>query len=310
MLEARDDNLIAMRTSLCSIFKRCVIETSQGKIALLDSNPKLKSGDPTIIFIHGHCTNKEFFKKQLKSPLFASYRLLALDLPGYGESEPPKDAQKVYSFPGFASVVIDIIQTLKLTNIVIVGWSLGGHVALELTSSLSQLRGLLITGTPPIEISVRGLSQGFKALDPKIFTCFGKGNLSYEEAQLLATISGYDFSKEKEFIVDAILQTDEGAKTIYPRSIALGVGQDEVKIVNEWPNPIAVVAGEQEFGINNSYIINEVKFKNLWENKVHVIPKGGHAVFMDCPNEFNLIMQRFFQDIFADSLSNRRKPFA
>lgn len=274
-----------------------MIETSQGKIALLDSK-SLESDAPTIIFLHGHCTNKGFFKQQLESALFANYRLIALDLPGYGESEVPKDPQEIYSFPGFASIVVEIIQKMKLTNIVIVGWSMGGHVALELTSYLPQLRGLLITGTPPIEVSLTGLMQGFKALDPKIFECFGKEKLSYKEAQLLATVSGYDFSKEKEFLVEAILQTDEGAKTIYPQSISLGKGQNQIKIANEWPKPIAVIAGEEDIAINNSYIINEVKFKNLWEDKVHLIPKGGHAVFMDCPEEFNRIMSRFFQKIF------------
>ncbi len=279
-------------------FKHYLVETSQGKVAILDSNPNLTVDHPTLIFIHGHCTNKEFFNKQLGSSLFANYRQIALDLPGYGESEPPKDPQKIYSIPGFASIVAEVIQIMKLHNIVIVGWSLGGHVALELTSLLSQLRGLLITGTPPIEISLTGLSRGFTALDPKIFECFGKGNLSYEEAQSLATISGYDFSKEKEFIVDAILQTDEGAKTIYPYSIALGIGQDEVNIVNKWSKPIAVIAGEQDIAINNEYITNEVNFKNLWEGRVHVIPKGGHAVFLDYPEEFNFILHRFCKNVF------------
>lgn len=70
------------------------------------------------------------------------------------------------------------------------GWSLGGHVALELTSRLEQLKGLLITGTPPIEISIEGLGRGFKIANPKVLECFGKGNLTYEEAELLATVSG------------------------------------------------------------------------------------------------------------------------
>lgn len=275
-----------------------MIQISLGNIAFRDSNPDFRSDQPTILFIHGHCTNKNFFEKQFKSPLFAKYRLIALDLPGYGESEPPQDPHKVYSFPGFADIVAEFIEKLDLKNLVIVGWSLGGHVALELTSRVPHLKGLLITGTPPIEVSLNGLSKGFKALDPEIFECFGKENLSYKEAQLLATVSGYDYSKEKEFLVEAILQTDEGAKTIYPRSIALGVGQNQAKIVKEWPQPIAVVAGEKEIAINNDYIIHEVEYKNLWEGKVHVIPKGGHAVFMDCPDEFNLILQRFSHDIF------------
>jgi pimeloyl-ACP methyl ester carboxylesterase len=180
-----------------------------------------------------------------------------------------------------------------------VGWSLGGHIALELTSRLPQLKGLLITGTPPIELSQEGMNQGFKVINADIFKCFGKGNLTYEEAQLFSTVSGYDFTEEKEFIVDAVLQTSEGAKTIYPPTIVQGIGENELKIVAEWSKPIAVIAGEQELVINNDYIIHEVKFKNLWKNKVHVISKGGHGVFMECPDEFNLIMERFFLDIFS-----------
>lgn len=278
-----------------------MIEISQGKIALWDSKPDCESTDPTIIFIHGHCANKDFFARQLNSSLFRNYRLIALDLPGYGKSNPPKEPDKVYSFPGFADIVTEVIHAMQLNNLVVVGWSLGGHVALELTSRLSQLKGVLITGTPPIEISATGLAKGFKALDPKIFACFGKGDLLYEEAQLMATISGYDFSQEKEFLVDAILQTDIGAKTIYPRSITLGIGQNQMNIVKEWSNPIAVIAGQHEIAINNNYIIHEVKFRNLWEKKVHIIANGGHAAFMDCPDEFNLIMQRFFQHIFHNN---------
>lgn len=274
------------------------VETSQGKIAIWDTKPCSESQMPTVIFIHGHCTNRDFFSQQLTDPLFRKYRLIALDLPGYGKSDPPNDPERVYSFSGFADSVSEVIKIMQLDNIVIMGWSLGGHVALELTSRLTQLRGLLITGAPPIEVSAEGLSRGFKIANPKVLECFGKGNLTYEQAELLATISGYNYTEEKKFIVDAVVQTDEGAKTLYPQSIFKGIGQNELKIVSEWPLPIAVVAGEQDTGINNEYIIQEVKFKNLWKEKVHVISNAGHAVFMEKPVEFNLILEQFCQEVF------------
>jgi pimeloyl-ACP methyl ester carboxylesterase len=278
------------------------IQTSQGDISIWDSKPDRKNHEPAVILLHGHCTNKTFFDEQMRSPLLSKYRLIALDLPGYGKSPAPKEPEKTYSFPGFADVAAEVINRMALKNVVVVGWSLGGHVALELTSRLTQLNGILITGTPPIEISLEGLGKGFKVADPKILECFGKGNLSYEEAELLATISGYDYSEGKKILVDAILETDEGAKTIYPRSIAQGIGQNEVVIVGNWPHPIAVICGEQDAGINNEYIIHQVKFRNLWSSRVHVIPNAGHAVHMEQPGAFNAILKAFLDDVFSHSL--------
>ena len=272
------------------------LETSQGKIAIWDSKPEANATDPTVIFLHGHCTNKTFFSAQMNATRLGAYRKICLDLPGYGKSDPPKEPEKVYSFPGFAHIVKEVLTRLDLQNVVVVGWSLGGHIAMELLTCDSQIKGILITGAPPIEISEAGLGRGFRIANPEILACFGKGNLSEKEAELLATISGYDYSKEKRFIVDAILETDEGAKTIYPQSILKGIGQNEREIVGTSPLPIAVVAGEKDTGINNEYIC-EVKFLNLWKGKVHIIKDAGHAVHMERPEEFNLILHEFLQDV-------------
>jgi len=109
--------------------------------------------------------------------IYSIYRLICIDLPGYGESDAPTLPVKTYSFPGFADAVTEVINSLELENFIVVGWSLGGHVALELTSRLPQLQGLLITGTPPIEVSAEGLGKGFRIANPKILECFGKGDL-------------------------------------------------------------------------------------------------------------------------------------
>lgn len=276
-------------------------QTEQGAIAVWDSKPSAKKDAPTVVFVHGHCANKEFFFNQMESPQFKNFRLIAIDLPGYGKSERPKDPVQVYNFPGFAKAVAAVVSNLELENFVIVGWSLGGHVALETTALLDRLKGLLIFGTPPIEISAKGLGRGFKVVNPKILECFGKGNLSEEEAELFATVSGYDYTKEKRFIVDAILNTDEGAKTIYPQSILKGIGHNELTIVQTWPKPIAVLGGERDAGINNDYIINEVEFRNLWNNKVYLIPNAGHAPHLDQPEDFNNLLAQFLNDIFNRS---------
>lgn len=73
-----------------------IVTTSQGSIAVWDTKPEVDNL-PTVLFLHGHCTNKEFFYQQMKSHLFSDYRLIAIDLPGYGESSPPIDPNMEWS---------------------------------------------------------------------------------------------------------------------------------------------------------------------------------------------------------------------
>ncbi|WP_454782654.1 alpha/beta fold hydrolase [Legionella sp. WA2022007384] len=274
------------------------MHTSLGTLSIWEEN----SGMPvSLLFLHGHCTNKNFFKYQMNSDAFKSYHRIAIDLPGYGESESPINPLKTYSFPGFAEVVLEAVQQLAIQQLIVIGWSLGGHVALEMASKVPQLAGILITGTPPFEVSLQGIQKGFKVLEPEIMACFGKKELTREEAKLLAKVSGYDGSEEKEFLVDAILATDEGARFLYPQSILNGVGQNQCNIIAEWDKPIAVVAGEHDIAINYDYVQNELRFKNLWRNKIHTLSNAGHAVMLDQPTLFNQLIREFIEDLIHDN---------
>ncbi|RLA00888.1 MAG: alpha/beta hydrolase, partial [Gammaproteobacteria bacterium] len=60
-----------------------LIETKVGKIAITESG----SGETCLLFIHGNSSSKSVFSKQLSSDLAKKYRLIALDLPGHGDSD-------------------------------------------------------------------------------------------------------------------------------------------------------------------------------------------------------------------------------
>ena len=84
-------------------------------------------GDPTLVFIHGWCCNRAFWKNQLG--VFAKdHRVVALDLPGHGAS----GSQRAHwSIAGYGADVRAVVETLGLSDVVLVGHSLGGPVALE-----------------------------------------------------------------------------------------------------------------------------------------------------------------------------------
>ncbi|MBN1224384.1 MAG: alpha/beta hydrolase [Candidatus Aminicenantes bacterium] len=83
-------------------------------------------GEPALIFIHGWCCDRSYWKEQL--PHFAEkYKVVAVDLAGHGESGLER---KEWTMTAFGEDVIAVIDKLNLEQVVLVGHSMGGLVIL------------------------------------------------------------------------------------------------------------------------------------------------------------------------------------
>ncbi len=85
------------------------------------------NGPVSLLFIHGGLANRTFWEPQLAA-LAGTFRLAALDLAGHGESGRNRER---WTIGAFAADVCAVADELDLRNIVLVGNSLGGPVALE-----------------------------------------------------------------------------------------------------------------------------------------------------------------------------------
>lgn len=104
-------------------------------------------GEPALVFIHGGLANRGFYDGQLKA--FAPrHRVIALDLPGHGESG--SDRAK-WGLPEFGADVKAVIDAEKVRKVVIFGNSLGGPVAIE--------AGLLLPGRALAVVGVDTFQQ-------------------------------------------------------------------------------------------------------------------------------------------------------
>jgi pimeloyl-ACP methyl ester carboxylesterase len=100
------------------------IETASGKLSILTAG----AGD-AVVLIHGLGATKGSFLPTVAA-LAGSFRLIALDLPGFGDSVKPLRA--AYHAPFFARSVIHLLDALELERAHVIGNSMGGRVALEL----------------------------------------------------------------------------------------------------------------------------------------------------------------------------------
>ena len=88
------------------------------------------SGDPPLLLIHGILCNRSHLAPQFDH-FSARHRPVTVDLRGHGESGSP---DQEYTIDGFADDVGWIAAQLGLDRPVLVGWSLGGIVALAVAS--------------------------------------------------------------------------------------------------------------------------------------------------------------------------------
>ena len=100
-----------------------MVSTRRGRLSTLEAG----SG-PALIAIHGLGATKVSFLTTVAA-LARSYRVIAVDLPGFGDSDKPLGAS--YDARFFARSVVALLDALELDRAHLIGNSLGGRVALE-----------------------------------------------------------------------------------------------------------------------------------------------------------------------------------
>jgi len=127
-----------MSTSITS----SIIRTARVATNVLMSGPRDAA---TIIFIHGNCSSARFFEHTMAS-LPAGIRAIAPDLRGYGRTErAPIDATR--GVRDFSDDLAELLRRPELDiagPVHVVGWSIGGGVAMQLAIDHPDLVGKIV----------------------------------------------------------------------------------------------------------------------------------------------------------------------
>lgn len=110
------------------------------RVRYLDRN---KRSTP-LLLLHGLGGSIESWTNNI-SFLSTKFRIIALDLPGFGMSDKPKID---YSINFYVSFLEKFIKRLKLSHFFIIGSSLGGHIAVEFTLRNRKIVDKLILISP------------------------------------------------------------------------------------------------------------------------------------------------------------------
>ena len=93
------------------------------------------TGQPAVALIHGAGGDHTVWMLQSRALAHAGWNVVALDLPGHGESQ---DDPAIKSVPDLANWVHAVLQALRQTRVALVGHSMGACVALTYAATWPQ----------------------------------------------------------------------------------------------------------------------------------------------------------------------------
>jgi non-heme chloroperoxidase len=248
--------LLLMMTTPCAAqpIRRSFQTTDGVTLSFLEAGSEYRN-KTNIVLVPGWLMPGRIWQNQIND-FSRTYHTLAFDPRGQGESQV---ASSGYTAERRATDLNELL--LKRSNVLLIGWSLGGIEALQYVHMFGpdRLAGLVLVDSSVGEEPAPGSSGGFK----------DKPRPEPELAELLR-------SAKRMPIEDSLALLDYPFERAHWRNI-----------VRRFQKPLLYVVTPQY----------ERQAANLKKNRpgtqVELFKKAGHALFVDEPQRFNAVIRKF-----------------
>ncbi len=280
-----------------------IIKTGQINISYLT----LGKGCP-VLFVHGLGGHAGHWKMNLQSISDAGYRAIAINLPGYGESELHAGIDADNQLKYYAAVIDTFIQVLHLDNVTIVGHSMGGQTAmLAALSHPRWLKQMVLAAPAGLEV--------FSGQEAALLKNFATPEFFRQQQDDAITKSFqsnfYRFPANAQHLVDERIAFKKCEKFIaYTQTVSAGVkGMLGAPVAGSFPIiniPVCIIAGKEDALIPNRILHPALTMQQLLDRasaemknvKVIQFSEAGHMLQWEACNQFNIALKRFLEDKF------------
>lgn len=242
-------------------------------------------GNP-ILLLHGNFNDHHIWNNQIDF-FSTQYKIIRYDLRGYGLSSTPNSA--------FSNVddLKALVDSLKLPNVILIGSSSGGGVAVDFTLTYPDLVQALILVSPSINGNSYPLNMTWQVIK-NYFNVRLKGREVAVEAFITNHFWQYYFpSLTKEEARKKVLNNVRNTSNFCRFSPNLATPMRPYAIVRlrEINIPTLVIISDQDhlFNIKTA----ETLHKNINLSSKIIMQGCGHLPFIEDPHEFNQIVLNF-----------------
>ncbi|MFA5993918.1 MAG: alpha/beta hydrolase [Parcubacteria group bacterium] len=221
-----------------------------------------------LVFLHGWGSCTMHFRKTLEK----CENFIAVDLPGFGNSEISKTA---WSLDDYASFIKEFLKKLNIENPIIAGHSFGGSIGIKYCSNKNKCKKLLLIGSAGIRRKKNAKKYGFFIV-AKIFGIL----LSLPPLCNLKNIAKEHFYR----VIDSADYINAGALTETYRKVIREDLTNDLKKINV---PTILIWGEND---NDTPLRDGKLMQKLISNsRLFIVPNAKHYVFLDNEKKFDEI---------------------
>ncbi|MFC1785313.1 alpha/beta fold hydrolase [Candidatus Neomarinimicrobiota bacterium] len=237
-------------------------------------------GKPAIVLIPGWTNSKTIWDDQI-SHFSEKYKVIAIDLAGHGKSANNRDK---WTMSAYGDDVVAVVNKLRLKDVVLVGFSMGGFVVFEAEKKIPEkVSGIVLVDafrdveySIPIELAEKQYNDLVEKLNnpsPEKFSGF-KNNQETNYKRLLAMYEEFSTIGWLESLENGIRWRNN--KTIK----ALQNVQSPLIAINSDLSPSNVEAFQ----------------KYVPSFKAHIVENTSHVIMWDAPDEFNRLLDEAILD--------------
>lgn len=251
---------------------------------------KENTAQPCVVFLHGLLGSIQDWDK-IASVIAQSHSVLLIDLPGHGQSQSTVLDESM-GFDQTCQLIVDVLQTTPYKSFIFVGYSLGGRLAMYLSSVFPLPSSINIYGLC-IEGGNFGLvSEKEKQLRLQNDIVWAERFEQQPIADVLNT-----WYKQKVF---SSLNTEQRQVLVRKRSDNLGHSIGMMLRATSLAKQPYLLDALHRSTIPMLYICGEAdnKFQHLAEQSqltYQIIAQAGHNAHVEQPERFTHVLNTFLQ---------------
>ncbi|MFQ5980038.1 MAG: alpha/beta fold hydrolase [Candidatus Heimdallarchaeota archaeon] len=248
-----------------------------------------------LLFVHGWGGYIDVWKHQ--KALASKYKLVFVDLAGHGKST---KARESFTMQSYAKDLKALVRELNLTNIILIGWSLGGAVMLE-AERLFRDRIIGLVGIDTLELkgdeyAADYSSVYFKRNPEEIARYLNHFSSDFPESFLNFYKSFLTDKMDSNDVTELLATIKESDQRVMLSALEELMKWDLRKPLKELQKPLRLImAGEESY--NAPSIRNE--FEKFF-SAVVFMENVKHMLFWEEPIKFNELLEEQIQQMLTE----------